>query len=147
MDSVKIGPISWLLRWRKEIGRASRGAGSRGGEEGARAGGWAAVIDGAVEAMAGVEQVGDRAADSHPHDVLVLDVGAQPPRSFPAPEYLREEVIFRIMVIVRIGAPGQLAARDVVAQVELDPTVAGAADRPLLAGQRVPDTGLLEPEY
>src|SRR5437868_9420835 len=98
-------------------------------------------VDCPVEQMPTVEDVVDGEANGQPQQILVLDIEARDPRQIQRSVYLRQEVIFRVVAILEIGAPGERRARNVVTDLSIAPEILDAADRALLAGQRIAHRG------
>ena len=96
-----------------------------------------ALVNLAEFEVTAVEDVGDREADGGPEHVLVFDIGSDEPGDIERLVDLGQVIIADVMLVLDIGAPGQLRVRDVVADLDIAPAILDSADRPLVARQRV----------
>src|SRR5687767_7013685 len=87
--------------------------------------------------LSGGEEVVHARADGEAVHVLVLDVEVAPHGTFPLPADLGEPVVFRIELVRVAGAPRPIRFPDVMAERVAEELLQAAADRPLLAGERI----------
>ena len=85
----------------------------------------------------------DRAHLSSEH-VLVFDEDVGEPGAFVLAVHFGEIIIGRIVIEAGRGAPGEIAVRQVVAEIQFGPAILRPADRAHLAGERIADAGDLE---
>src|SRR5687767_5296002 len=97
----------------------------------------AAVEEDAAEALVGAEQIVDAGADGEAEHVLVLDERAEIAGRVEELPALVQSEQGRLAVLEEIRAPGPVAARHVVAEVDLELAGHVLVDRPALADQRI----------